>query len=378
MKIRPIVSNCNGPTTKLSWLLSRLLSPFLSSIPAHLKNSSELIETIRTRENTTSHYPCSYDVSAMYTSIPIEDAISATISMLQENNITNIKGLTLSQIKALLQIILNNTYFQFQDKFYKQNVGLPMGSSLSGILAIIFMNKLEINALTSMSNIPLFKRYVDDCFALCNNVEEAHQLFEALNSQHQRIKFEIELPNENNHTYTLSLLDFSVNINTNNSNETTFKFYRKTARKNIFVNYNSNLPTTSKINFIKNERLRILERCSRKKDNQQCQIDFDKTLRLNDYPCNIVERTKIHLQDKKKRKQNNQDQRIFIRLPFINDNIDKTIKRIFKQENMDVGLTRKNFTLRNYLNKHQHEKECNISNCSINDKKNMLSEEFCI
>ena len=36
---------------------------------------------------------------------------------------------------------------------------------------------------------------------------------------------------------------------------------------------------------------------------------------------------------------------------------------------MDVGLTRKNFTLRNYLNKHQHEKECNISNCSINDKK---------
>ena len=126
------------------------------------------------------------------------------------------------------------------------------------------------------------------------------QLIQALNFQHQHIKFEIELPTENNHTYTLSLLDFSVNINTNNSNETTFKFYRKTARKNIFVNYNSNLPTTSKINFIKNERLRILERCSRKKDNQQCQIDFDKTLRLNDYPCNILREQKYTYKIKRK------------------------------------------------------------------------------
>ena len=78
-----------------------------------------------------------------------------------------------------------------------------MGSSLSGPLAITFIDTLEKRALTNISGITIFKRYVDDCFVLANTKEQAFLLLDQLNSQHSNIKFEIELPTNNNE---LSLL----------------------------------------------------------------------------------------------------------------------------------------------------------------------------
>ena len=50
--IRPIVSNTNGPTSRLSWLMSHLLKPLLADIPAHLENSLELMNNIQTTDHT--------------------------------------------------------------------------------------------------------------------------------------------------------------------------------------------------------------------------------------------------------------------------------------------------------------------------------------
>ena len=115
---------------------------------------------------------------------------------------------------------------------------------------------MERQALYSISGITIFKRYVDDCFVLAENKEQALALLNELNRQHQNIKFEIELP-ENDE---LSLLDFTVRVNT--SAGPLFEFYRKPARKNIFVNYNSSLPEKAKLSFIRNEYRRIENRCS--------------------------------------------------------------------------------------------------------------------
>uniref|UniRef100_A0A5S6QBB7 Reverse transcriptase domain-containing protein n=1 Tax=Trichuris muris TaxID=70415 RepID=A0A5S6QBB7_TRIMR len=58
---------------------------------------------------------------------------------------------------------------KFQDKFYAQTNEAPMGSSLSLVLAELFMEHFEEIAFDGDAN-PLkpafFKRYVDDCFAI--------------------------------------------------------------------------------------------------------------------------------------------------------------------------------------------------------------------
>ncbi|KAK3730384.1 hypothetical protein QZH41_004673 [Actinostola sp. cb2023] len=43
IKIRPIVSNINGPTRRLLWLLAKILKPMLANVSAHLDNSLQLL-----------------------------------------------------------------------------------------------------------------------------------------------------------------------------------------------------------------------------------------------------------------------------------------------------------------------------------------------
>lgn len=46
-------------------------------------------------------------------------------------------------ISELLQVTLNNMYFSFRHQVLRQREGLPMGSRISGILAILFMTILK-------------------------------------------------------------------------------------------------------------------------------------------------------------------------------------------------------------------------------------------
>ena len=42
LKVRPIVSNCNSPMDKISFLLCYLLNPLLEKVPTHLVNTHDL------------------------------------------------------------------------------------------------------------------------------------------------------------------------------------------------------------------------------------------------------------------------------------------------------------------------------------------------
>ena len=51
-----------------------------------------------------------------------------------------------------LEFFLNNTYFQFNKKYYKQISGSPISSCTSPIFAEIVMEELEINALNNLKS----------------------------------------------------------------------------------------------------------------------------------------------------------------------------------------------------------------------------------
>ena len=66
----------------------------------------------------------------------------------------------------------------FNDKFYRQTFGLPMGSPLSPILADLVMQNLELVSLNKFSVTPLFYvRYIDN-IALA--IDSAHILMRFL------------------------------------------------------------------------------------------------------------------------------------------------------------------------------------------------------
>ena len=100
----------------------------------------EKLENIRINENTKL---ISLDVMNMFTNITVHKVIK----LINDNNVGEYRYKKQS-IKVVKECV-NQNYFWFNNKFYIQKKGLPMGSSLPPILAEIYMNDFENQLISS-------------------------------------------------------------------------------------------------------------------------------------------------------------------------------------------------------------------------------------
>jgi len=191
--------------------------------------------------------PISLDVVALFTSVPVPEAITAMADFLKQ---IDFRYLTFSvtDIERLFSIT-SNCYFRYDEDIYKQIRGLPMANSLSSILAIIFLHRLESQVFYMNASTICFSRYVDDVFCLTRSEPDAKLIRDTFNSADLNIDFELELPSYNAETgeRKLSLLDFEVTTNELNGS-TSYSFYKKAAKKDLFKHRQSAQPNRVKIN----------------------------------------------------------------------------------------------------------------------------------
>ena len=135
--------------------------------------------------------------------------------------IYNLYEPTIKNVFDIFTVVLQNTYFCFNGKYYKQISGLAMGSSVCPVLAVVYLHTLECRTL-SRFNLVFYARYIDDTFIVCQNEDVALQFY---NNEDSNIKFKIERPQPNG---SISLLDFNVG-NTGSTFE--YKFYHKSAKE---------------------------------------------------------------------------------------------------------------------------------------------------
>ena len=116
----------------------------------HVQNSQMFVEEIKDMKLEKGECITSYDVVALFTSIPISSAIEVVKKKLEEDTeLQNRTILPVNNILELLAFCLNNTYFVFKDTFYEQTKGAAMGSPISPIIANIFMEAFERKALAT-------------------------------------------------------------------------------------------------------------------------------------------------------------------------------------------------------------------------------------
>ena len=201
------------------------MAPPQDTVSSHIPSSDSLMAAINSTPAETLRryrYQCSLDVVALYTSVPVEEALTAIQTKLLLNVNIVPSPLQIEDVIQLLRTTFGLTYFHHEDKVYRQITGLPMGSAISGIVAILFMDTIERRALSLFARCPLFRRYVDDCYVLVENAGDAQELHRLFNSQHPTIKFELEECQHEGETTSLSLLDVTVAIDP--SGETSFNF----------------------------------------------------------------------------------------------------------------------------------------------------------
>ena len=162
-KLRPIVSSIGTFNYNLARFLCDLLSPLVPN-DYSCKDTLSFVSQIK-NVNLSKKFLVSYDVTSLFTNIPLQETIDIAINLIFNHN-PNL-NITKKELKKLFLFATSQTHFIFNSKFYNQIDGVAMGSPLAPVLANIFMGFYESKRLNEYNlNRPKFYlRYVDDILA---------------------------------------------------------------------------------------------------------------------------------------------------------------------------------------------------------------------
>ena len=130
--LRPIVSSCGLVTYGVAKELTKILKPLVGKSPHHINSTHDFVEQVKHINLAPGECLSSYDVSALFTSVPVDPALKVIKDLLEkEPTLKERTVLPVEEITLLLEFCLKNMYFSFHGQFYKQVESTAMGSSVS-------------------------------------------------------------------------------------------------------------------------------------------------------------------------------------------------------------------------------------------------------
>jgi len=158
---RIIISSIDSPLHPLANFIHEIIKNNCPKAESHIDNSFQLVKKLNGSTLEKDVELISLDAVSLFTNIPL-DLMMESIN----NRWTHIsKGCSIPKEEFLkaLKLIIDSTYFSFNDKFYRQKFGTPMGSPLSPIIADVVLQDIEKRALGRLGiEVPFYMRYVDD------------------------------------------------------------------------------------------------------------------------------------------------------------------------------------------------------------------------
>ena len=298
--LRPIVSSIGTVSYNTSKELANILKPLVGWTPHHLKNTKDFIEQIKDVKLLPDETIISYDIKALFTSVPIQPVINIIKSKLENDKDLKLRtSMSIHHIISLLEFCLKSTYFIFRGQYYEQLEGAAMGSPLSPIIANLYMEEFETKALNTAPNPPtLWKRFVDDTFVV---IKKCHQeeFFHHINSIEDSIQFTAEATQADG---TLPFLDVLVIPQPDGSISTAV--YRKPTHTNQYLQWDSHHEISAKYSVISTLFHRAKEVCSTKQQLDDEQDHIKQALSACKYPkwaLNRVEKkTRVQRQSRNK------------------------------------------------------------------------------
>ena len=207
---------------------------------------------------------------------------------------------------------MQNNYFKFGDKIYKQKRGVGTGIKLAPTYACIGVGKFEKMLFDSdqalLENILFWKRFIDDVLMLFRGTqEECDALVKWLNSlMPGTIKFKFEFSYEK-----VNFLDLEIYIEDGQLKST---LYVKPTNSQLFLDYGSNHPQHCKKAIPYSQALRVVERCSTTENRDFHLVNLKEKFEKRNYPTELIaeqfgkakqeERKDLIFGERKNRKKN--------------------------------------------------------------------------
>ena len=136
------------PLDTLANLLYNDLKKAFPKPRSHINNSRQFVSKIKGSKLNNDDIFIFSDVSSLFTNVTCECVIK---SLEKRADLIRRKcNIPFDEIIRCLRFLFENTVFVFNNKFYKQMRGCPMGSPISPLFADIVMEDLEIDSLKKL------------------------------------------------------------------------------------------------------------------------------------------------------------------------------------------------------------------------------------
>ena len=151
MPMCPVVSACGTATYNTAKFITKILQNYCDKTSSFVKNSTDFVKKIKHLSiNPEEETLVSFDVSALFTSIPVPVALQFINSKIfASTNFPNVCKISTEKFIKLLEFTITNCIFCFNKKFYKQLQGAAMGSPVSPVIVNIYMEFFESLAIPS-------------------------------------------------------------------------------------------------------------------------------------------------------------------------------------------------------------------------------------
>ena len=128
--LRPIVSSIGAVTYELARFVAGIISPLVGQMEHHITNTQVFVEKIHDLKLDPDESIVSFDVSALFMSIPVKEALEVVKELLERDDTWKsgeAENLNTEDVIQLVDFCLSTTYFVFREKFYQQKDGCAMG-----------------------------------------------------------------------------------------------------------------------------------------------------------------------------------------------------------------------------------------------------------
>ena len=113
-----------------------------------MKNSTDFAQRISQLSLRESDIMASFDIVSLFTRIPVDEALQVIRELLlRDETLTDRTTIPTPDLCHLIELCLKSTYFKFGDSYYEQTEGAAMGSPLSPVIANLYLETFEMQAL---------------------------------------------------------------------------------------------------------------------------------------------------------------------------------------------------------------------------------------
>ena len=288
IKVRPIISCCGSPTEHIAWIVTRIISQLLTHIPTHLNSFHQHLANLTSihSQHTNKQHFFSADVNALYTNLNIEGCIRSVMDMINEfKDSIDMMGLSIVELQTMLEFILSNSFFSFDNKLYKQEDGLFMGLRPSPPIAVIrlwtFIRDSVYTDTRFLHVVQHFKLYIDDGCGIVTSRAEAELFLQTIADKDPDGKLSWELEFQADGDTWIPFLNTEVRIASDGNIKT--RLYRKPQRRNITIHAQSHHPKSMKYNTIRNSFKDAKEISSGNEEAEHSSAIVEKLYRCNGY-----------------------------------------------------------------------------------------------